>query len=175
MRSFDNGKTDNEIKRFNRQQRAVKAAEHYFNLIDKILYKNLTHRKNIGVERIVFLQSGESGRNEHLHFVAKTALKNTEYFCRMLKVIWEGCIRESSSKGEFEIADNNYAVANYLTHEYGGLKNDTFEIMTTHLNAEEIQIITDTSKVKMRVLRRLLKTAEANKLQAKNYALKAKN
>ncbi len=134
-----------------------KALMRWGNIVDKVFYGNLPHRKNIRVERIVFYQSGKQGVNPHAHFIAKSPTPNVVANIELLKTIWERCIYVSSAKGFFEIAKDNYAIADYITREFPKLKNDTFEVFTTHIN-ENVELPTyNASTTQMAIVRRMLK------------------
>ena len=115
---------------------ALKEVRRYFNKVDRVFYGNKAYRKNVRVQRFVFLQRGAYGDNAHFHFVAKTPTNtnSAKEFCRLLKNIWERKIYISSSKGRFVVAQNKAAISNYLTHEYELMGNDTIEVFTTHTN-----------------------------------------
>ena len=134
-----------------------KAMMRWGNIVDKVFYGNLPHRKNIRVERIVFYQRGKRGVNPHAHFIAKSPNPNVVANIELLKTIWERCIYVSSAKGFFEIAKDNYAIADYITREFPKLKNDTFEVFTTHIN-ENVELPTyNASTTQMAIVRRMLK------------------
>ena len=114
---------------------AENALKYFWNKVDRYYFGNKSHRNNIKVKRMCFLQKGYSNQNSHFHFVAITPNNETDInFIKTLKRIWQYEVKESGYFSEFETIEIKEAVTNYLTHEYYKLGSDTLNTTTAHLN-----------------------------------------
>ena len=114
---------------------AENALKYFWNKVDRYYFGNKSHRNNIKVKRMCFLQKGYSNQNIHFHFVAIAPNNETDInFIKTLKRIWQYEVKESGYFSEFETIEIKEAVTNYLTHEYYKLGSDTLNTTTTHLN-----------------------------------------
>ena len=65
---------------------AENALKYFWNRVDRHYFGNKSHRNNIRVKRMCFLQKGYSNQNSHFHFVAITPNNETDInFIKTLK------------------------------------------------------------------------------------------
>ena len=82
---------------------AKNALKYFWNKVDRYYFGNKSHRNNIKVKRMCFLQKGYSNQNLHFHFVAITPNNETDFdFIKILKRIWQYEVKESGYFSEFE-------------------------------------------------------------------------
>ena len=82
---------------------AEKALKYFWNKVDRYYFGNSSHRNNIKVKRMYFLQKGYSNQNTHFYFVAISPNNETDLdFIKTVKKIWQCEFKESGYFNEFE-------------------------------------------------------------------------
>jgi len=104
------------------------------------------------IERFVFKHYGKSGFNTHFH-VAFKSFGGTTTFCNTLKTLWSS-FDESCATSRVELIRNKHAASVYCLHEYGQLKQDTFNPQLSYTNTVSMNA---SDFDQMRYLRRLVK------------------
>jgi len=82
---------------------AKNALNYFWNRVDRHYFGNKSHRNNIRVKRMCFLQKGYSNQNTHFHFVAIPPNNETNInFIKTLKIIWQYELKASGYLSEFQ-------------------------------------------------------------------------
>ena len=99
----------------------------YWNKIDRVFFGKAAERQNMRVPRWCFAHEGSDHENYHVHFVMKSALKNTQRMCCLLNAVWAQHHAQTAplSKNWIMPAQDRAAVASYVTHEYWRMGSDT--------------------------------------------------
>ena len=107
-------------------RQAEKTLNTFWNIVDRKLFGNLSHRKNVRTKRICVLQTGKLNNNKHIHFVANTIDDvDVDDFISILKFLWLNKIKTAGQHMKIEKVKNLEATSKYLLHEYGKLGTDT--------------------------------------------------
>jgi len=115
-------------------EQAEKALNTFWNMMDRLLYGNLSWRKNKRIKRFCVLQKGNSNYNNHIHFVAKTVKGVTvKDLIEILTYIWHEKIKASGHHNIINEIGNVEATSKYLMHEFYKLGNDTIATTSTNM------------------------------------------
>jgi hypothetical protein len=106
---------------------ASKLLRSYWNKMDRVIHGKAAERQNMRVPRWCFAHEGSDSENFHVHFVMKSALKNTQSMCCLLNAVWAQHHAQTAplSKNWIMPAQDRAAVASYVTHEYWRMGSDT--------------------------------------------------
>ena len=114
---------------------AENALKYFWNKVDRYYFGNKSHRNNIKVKRMCFLQKGYSNQNSHFHFVAITPNNETDInFIKTLKRIWQYEVKESGWFSYIKPPRSQQAVCNYLVREFYKLGMDSFNTLGSYKN-----------------------------------------
>ncbi len=99
----------------------------YWNKIDRVFFGKAAERQNMRVPRWCFAHEGSDHENYHVHFVMKSALKNTQRMCCLLNAVWAQHHAQTAplAKNWILPVQDRAAVASYVTHEYWRMGSDT--------------------------------------------------
>ena len=117
------------------REEAERDASRFFNKLDRALIKREEYREEIKLERLVFIETGKTRTNTHIHFYIKgndyVGYKQLEEMCQ---IIWV----EDIVKGyEMDIRDNIYAGNRrneYCYKEMRNLNEDVLHVACSHIN-----------------------------------------
>ena len=106
---------------------ADKLLRSYWNRIDRSFFGKAAERQNMRVPRWCFAHEGSDSENYHVHFVMKSALKNTQSMCCLLNAVWAQHHAQTAplAKNWIMPAQDRATVASYVTHEYWRMGSDT--------------------------------------------------
>ncbi len=106
---------------------ADKLLRSYWNRIDRMFFGKAAERQNMRVPRWCFAHEGSDSENYHVHFVMKSALKNTQSMCCLLNAVWAQHHAQTAplAKNWIMPAQDRATVASYVTHEYWRMGSDT--------------------------------------------------
>ena len=127
----------------NRKPHIDTAQKHWSRLwqkVDQLTYGQTAVRSGARVERHVCTQSGSQKDNLHLHFLAKSPIKDINFFCICLNALWADTATVAAPPKSNEIYPvlSVKRASDYLYHEYWKLGSETFNDRLTYLNIEEI-------------------------------------
>ena len=115
-------------------RQAEKALNTFWNIIDRKLLGNLSHRKNIRTKRICVLQNGKLHSHNHIHFVANTVEGvKIEDFILILKYFWLQKLKHTGEQIKIDKIKNLEATSKYLLHEYHKLGTDTLALTCSNI------------------------------------------
>ena len=99
----------------------------YWNKIDRVFFGKAAERQNMRLPRWCFAHEGSDHENYHVHFVMKSALKNTQRMCCLLNAVWAQHHAQIAplAKNWIMPVQDRAAVASYVTHEYWRMGSDT--------------------------------------------------
>ena len=117
------------------KEQAMRDAVHYFNMLDRRVLKRIDYNNGVRLERMVFVETGRSRKNTHLHFYIKGIDEETEWkikeICRHL---WSKKIRKGFN---LSISDNRSANGRldaYCWKEQKDLNNEVLAVGSCYLN-----------------------------------------
>ena len=115
-------------------KQAEKALNTFWNIIDRKLFGNLSHRKNIRTNRICVLQNGKLHNHNHIHFVANTVEGvKIEDFILILKYFWLQKLKHTGEQIEIGKIKNLEATSKYLLHEFHKLGTNTLALTCSNI------------------------------------------
>lgn len=111
---------------------AQRTFQHFWNLIDRRIYRKAAQRYSMRVERVCFIEGRDS--NVHFHFIAKMPdrLKEVEHFKRLLLWVWQ----DLGNTGWFNQVGTttcNRGWASYISKNTR-FDADAMDLNTTHIS-----------------------------------------
>lgn len=122
------------------ERRIEQICKGIMNVIDRVFWGHLIQSKNATrTQRFVFKHLGDSGMNEHRHFVMESDSRiDFVKFCDLVTEVMRYWYFETTTTcGCCAIRESKEQVANYNTHEFNQLENDTLQLSTTHIAENE--------------------------------------
>ena len=121
---------------------AQKHWSRFWHKVDQLTFGQMAVRSGARVERAVCTHSGRLDDNPHIHFVAKSPIKDINSFCVCLNALWAATALESAPPDNNAIcpALNVKQVGEYLYHEFWKMGSETFNGQLTYLNIDRIEL-----------------------------------
>lgn len=111
---------------------AKKTGAHFWNKMDKKIFKKSFERHNLRCERLCFLETGANNTNWHYHIIAKTPDGiTTEQYARWLRLLW----RDLGNTGivKIEATYDDVGWAEYISKKITAFNADAFDVMASHV------------------------------------------
>ena len=116
-----------------RREKAEKDASRFFNTLDRKLLKRIDYNENRRLERLVFIETGKTRTNIHIHFYIKgNDYVDYEKFIEPCEKIWTEEIEKSYDIQLDNIYDNG--VSEYCWKEMNNLNADVLLGKCCHFN-----------------------------------------
>ena len=113
---------------------AVKDAKHFFNMLDRRVLKREDYNNNVRLNRLVFVETGRTRTNTHIHFYIKGNDDATEWH---IKEICEHLWANKITKGYNLLLKDNKGTGNrrngYCLKEMGNLNADALLVDCCYL------------------------------------------
>lgn len=120
------------------REEAERDASRFFNKLDRALIKREELREGIRLDRLVFIETGRTRTNTHIHFYIKgndyVSYKQLEEMC---EIIW---VEDIDKSYDIEMRDNKYAGNRrnaYCYKEMNNLNADVLFPKCCHINFTE--------------------------------------
>ena len=117
------------------REKAEKDASRFFNTLDRKLLKRIDYNENRRLERLVFVETGKTRTNTHIHFYIKgndyVGYKQLEEMC---EEIWDDKIEKAYEIKRFVKLNAGNKRNAYCWKEMNDLNADVFHAASSHIN-----------------------------------------
>ena len=97
---------------------AEQDAKHFFNILDRKLISRLDYKENRRLQRLVFIETGRTRDNTHIHFYIKgRSLKDYKKIWRLSEEIWSSRIKHGRDLVMLDNIDSNHERKGYCWKE----------------------------------------------------------
>ena len=117
------------------KEQAIRDAQYYFNMLDRRLLKRIDYNANKRLDRLVFIETGKTRTNTHIHFYIKGNNEATDWQIKELSgLLWTNKI----TRGFNVVLDDNTGTGNgrngYCWKEMNNLNADALLVECCHIN-----------------------------------------
>lgn len=117
-----------------KEHRAIKDARHYFNTIDRALLARKDYNQGHRLKRLVFLETGRSRTNTHIHFYIKgTALNQYRHIKLAAEQLWTRHILQARDCVVLDNINLNNERKGYCWKEFDTIRSTTLLVDCCHL------------------------------------------
>ena len=117
------------------REKAEKDARYFFNMLDRKLLKRIDYIENRKLDRLVFIETGRTRTNTHIHFFVKgndyVGYKQLEEMC---EEIWDDKIEKAYDMKMLDNLNAGNKRNAYCWKEMNDLNADVFHAASSHIN-----------------------------------------